>query len=318
MPGALTASASPTLIEPSDVRYIKLGRGGGWVDCSLDAGEIHFGFSDAPHDMASRADLEELRAFYLNQGRPPGVASSFAREIIDFYTQPATTLWITLARERLWYCFAEPEVVPLGEGQPDHGARKRHTIDGWRCVDVHGTTLTTDSLSSRLTKTAAYRATICKVEAREYLVRRLNGLVEPAVASAEEARKGLSAAVEALVRGLHWRDFEMLVDLIFARLGWYRISVLGETMADIDMVVEQPATGEKGVVQIKSRSSQKEVNEFWAAVADGGFARHWLVVHTDGHKLAPPSREVTIWTVDRVADATVRAGLVDWLLDRCR
>lgn len=94
--------------------------------------------------------------------------------------------------------------------------------------------------------------------------------------------------------------------------------MLGETMADVDMVVEQPATGEKGVGQVKSRSSQEEVDEFWAAVADGGFARHWLVVHTDGNKLVPPSQAVTIWTVGRVADATVRAGLVDWLLDRCR
>ena len=51
---------------------------------------------------------------------------------------------------------------------------------------------------------------------------------------------------------LHQDDFETLVDLIFARGGWHRVSALGGNEADIDLAVEQSLTGERAFVQVKS------------------------------------------------------------------
>src|ERR1700730_9581136 len=47
------------------------------------------------------------------------------------------------------------------------------------------------ALSSKLTKVANFRATICKVEEEDYLLRRINGIEEPVVARANEARRAM-------------------------------------------------------------------------------------------------------------------------------
>ena len=64
------------------------------------------------------------------------------------------------------------------------------------------------------------------------------------------------AAAEQLIAGLHWADFETLVDVILARGGWHRVSALGGTMKDADLIVEQSVTQETALVQVKSAASQ--------------------------------------------------------------
>jgi hypothetical protein len=302
-------------IEPPEIRYIKLGQGGCWVDVSLARGELHFGFSDVPHAVACQANVDEIRAIYLAQRKSPGTATSFAREVMEFYTQPQTTLWVTFARDQLWWCFAQPEVIPSIETRKS-GARIRKTIDGWHHRDRFGRDLRVRALSSRLTKTAAFRATICQIEAREYLLRRINGDEDPLVSALLAAQIHLRSALVDLIRQLHWRDFETLVDLIFARLGWQRTSILGETMPDIDLVLEQPATGERGVVQVKSAAGQEELDQFDDAVRSMDVARAWFVVHSMPTMLDASDRQLEIWGIEDMARAVQKAGLVEWLVDR--
>lgn len=304
-------------LDPPEIRYIKLGRGGCWVEASLDRGELHFGFKDVPHEMALRGNREEIRCIYIADGRTSAVATSFAREVMDFYSLPANTLWITFARDRLWWCFADPEVSPLEESE-HQGARMRRTIDGWHDCDRLGRQLRLDTLSTRLTKTAAFRATICKVDARDYLLRRLNGDEDPAVDKIRRSQLTLLQSIEHLVKGLHWRDFEILTDLVFSRLGWQRVSVLGETMADVDIVLEQPITREKGVVQVKSKAGRPEFNAFVAAATAMGCSRAWFIVHTPNSKLDSASSAIEVWSVPQIARVVQQAGLVEWLIDRFR
>jgi hypothetical protein len=65
-----------------------------------------------------------------------------------------------------------------------------------------------------------------------------------------------------MIRQLDWRDFETLVDLIFARGGWQRSSVLGKGQADVDLILTQPTIGETAWVQIKSGTSQAELDDY--------------------------------------------------------
>lgn len=62
--------------------------------------------------------------------------------------------------------------------------------------------------------------------------------------------------------GLHWADFETLADLIFARSGWQRSTPVGERLADIDILMEQPTTGETAFVQVKSRADQGVLDDY--------------------------------------------------------
>jgi len=75
---------------------------------------------------------------------------------------------------------------------------------------------------SKLTKVGNFRGTICTVEEEDYLLRRINGIEQPVITRANEARKAMMAVAVEMIRGLHWADFETLADLIFARSGWQR------------------------------------------------------------------------------------------------
>ena len=119
-------------------------------------------------------------------------------------------------------------------------ARKRVTLDGWHRTDIFGKPLRVAALSSKLTKVANFRATICKVAEEDYLLRRINGIEEPVVARANEARRAMMVVAVEMIRGLHWADFETMTDLIFARSGWQRSTRVGENLTDSRQPVKSP------------------------------------------------------------------------------
>lgn len=305
-------------IEPTDVRYIKLGPGGAWVDRCLDEGLIEIGHHGVVHDLANAGDWEAVRAHFVGQGASPGKASDFTRELRDFYTLPDTTLWITTARGRLWWAFAEAGVEAVTEA--GRGGRLRRVRGTWRATDADGGDLALDSLSTRLTKVAGYRQTLCRVEAEDYLVRRINAQPEPRVAEAMAAKEALITVAGSMIANLHWRDFELLTDLIFASGGWRRVSAVGgAAQADSDLVLEQATTGEVAMVQVKSAAGQGVVDDYVQRFADGPWDRGFLVCHTPmGNLRAPALDRFHLWQGKTLAEQAVRAGLFDWLIARCR
>jgi hypothetical protein len=305
-------------IEPTAFRYIKLGPGGAWVDRCLDEGVVELGHNGVPHALARAGDWDAVRAHFIDQGLTPAKASDFTRELRDFYELPDTALWITTARGRLWWAFAEAEVRPVSE--EGRGGRLRRVRGRWRSTDVEGAPLSLDSLSTRLTRVAAYRQTLCRVEAADYLVRRINARPEPVVADALAARANLLEITARMIAGLHWRDFEVLVDLIFAQGGWRRISAVGGSdQADSDLVLEQATTGERAMVQVKSSADPAVVADYTARFRAGGWDRCFFVCHTSRGRLAAPELpRFHLWQGDVLAHQAVKAGLVDWLIARCR
>jgi hypothetical protein len=149
-------------IQAKTIRYIKLGkRSGGWEDSSLNNGEIHFGYGGVSHEMALVGDVAEIKQQEIGKGKQPQVAASTAQQVHDFYHLGADCLWITFARDHLWWTFAEPEVVHYGPPTHDRGERMRKSIGGWRNTDINGQPLRIDSLSTKLTKVQFYQRTIC-------------------------------------------------------------------------------------------------------------------------------------------------------------
>jgi hypothetical protein len=305
-------------IAPGEVRYIKLGPGGAWVDRCLRDGVIEFGHHSIPHELAKAGDWARVRASFLEGGLSASKASDFTRELRDFHSLPASTLWITIARGRLWWTFAVDGVERLPE--PCRGARLRRTEGGWRSADINGSPLYLSDLSTRLTKVAAYRQTLCRVEAADYLIRRINAEPEPAVARAQQARQAMTAAAAVLIAGLHWRDFELLADLIFASGGWRRVSsVGGPDQVDSDLVLEQATTGERAMVQVKSSAGQAVIDDYARRFTDGGWNRCFLVCHSPAGELtAPDLPRFHLWQGSSLAEQAVKAGLLDWLIARSR
>lgn len=307
------------VISAEEIRYIKLGGGGRWNDVALDRGELHFGYRRSPHERALAGDMEGLKQNLIDLGKGAQSATREAREVLNFYELGPDCLWITFARDHLWWTFAAPEVTWIGGDGRLTGERTRKTIGGWRNTDVNGAPLRTSTLSTKLTKVGNYRRALCKVDAEEYLLRRINGLQEPLTERCTTAREQLIDALVEGIQQLHQADFETLADMMFARSGWHRVSAVGGTQKLVDLELEQPTTSERAAVQVKSVASQKILDQYVAKVDDADrFDRFFFVCHSPEGELRPPSDrgDVYVWAGRELASGVLRLGLQDWVFEK--
>lgn len=306
-------------ITPSDVRYIKVGDGGRWFSRARDEGSVLFGYHTVEHADAQASNEAAIRAALADR-RSEGAITAGVTEVLSFYHLGPDCLWITFAEGHLWWAFAHPEVEWLGPGHYEDGpSRRRQTLDGWRNTDIEGRPLRVNDLSSKLTQTANFRATICNVHERDYLIRRINGVTEPVVLEAELVRTQLVSVAARMIKSLHWAQFETLADLIFARSGWQRSTAVGKGLRDIDLLMEQPTTGETAFVQVKSKAGQSVVEDYLQRFRDSGCDRFFFVCHTPKGTLQLPSEtNLHLFAGEALAIATVKNGLFDWLVERSR
>ena len=98
-----------------------------------------------------------------------------------------------------------------------------------------------NELSGALTRTASYPGSICSVDdkAKDYLLRKINDEIDPLAEQAGRLENQLIDLASQMIARLHPRDFELLVDLLFARCRWQRISAVGDGEMDIDLLLTQ-------------------------------------------------------------------------------
>ena len=303
-------------IRPREVRYIKVGSGGRWAKEAIEQGYVAFGYSRIPHEICAAGDWDAVRDLLAHR-KSEGAKTAGVNEVAAFYELGEDCLWVTFAEGHLWGCFAKPEVIPIENGDGDSPARIRRVTYAWRNDDLKGRPLRVASLSSKLTTTASFRATICTVAEKEYLLRRINAEEELVVARAREARAQMMEVSADMLRGLHWVDFETLADLIFARSGWQRSTSVGDGLADIDILMEQPTTGETAFVQVKSRASQAILGDYLGRFRASGYDRFFFACHSaTGALKLPDEPGLHLFEGHALADAAVKNGLFDWLVER--
>lgn len=314
------ASFSPAWRTPSAVRYIKLGQGGAWSARGLAEGIIPFGFRQIEHEACAAGDWDEVRRQLAAAGRTPTGVSQGVRELRDFYSLGPDALWVTFADGHLYWTFAEASVVPVVDAGENDPHRFRRTIGGWSRASLIGEPLAVRSLSSSLTRVAGFRQTICTIERKAYLLRRIRGEEEPLLIEARRLGGEMESLAATMIAALDWRDFEIMVDLLFARGGWQRQSALGEGEVDIDLLLDNPSTNETAWVQIKSSASQATLDDYLDRYRRDGSAEHfYFTVHSPrGALVLPDERGLHLWAGDRLARAAIAAGLLDWLIERTR
>jgi hypothetical protein len=303
-------------IAPEKVRFIKLGEGGEWEQSCLRDNTIRLGYHSPYHRAALAGKWNVVRAFWLKQRNgDEGATTRDINQIRDFYELKETDLWITFHQRKLYWCRAAKDVVEL-----EDKSRIRKVIGSWSSEDLHGKPLRIENIDGRITKVQGFRGTICSIELPEYLIRKINGLSIEDVETARHALASLSAALEELIKGLWWHDFELLIDLIFSKAGWQRFSVLGKTEKDLDLEVYSPTTNRKAFVQIKSKTTAEEVESSVKAFRGyDQFDEMYLLFHTCHTPLpdmSGQSRPVHIWGLRRIADMVISAGLVEWLINK--
>jgi hypothetical protein len=300
------------------VRYIKLGEGGKWASEALSAGTIPFGYRAINHQACARGDWTEVGRQLTLMGRQKGGVAQGLRELKDFYALGDDTLWFTVANGQVWWTFAHGPVIEGPKNNPDSPSRYRRTCGGWRDTSLQGTSLSVPNLSSALTSTANYRMTICAVKHADYLVRKIVGEIDPLRTEAEATTEQARLIAARMIRRLNWKDFETLIDLIFTRGGWQRVGALGGNQADVDLVLKQPISGETAWVQVKSRSSQADLDDYLGRFErHGRFDRFFFIYHSATRPIRMrQQRQHHLWSVDRIASAAIDQGLLTWLSER--
>jgi hypothetical protein len=303
-------------------RYIKLGIGGEWEAQCLREGTLRLRYYDVPHELGLAGDKEAIKQIYKDKGKDKGTASNFAHQVVAFYDPSPDVLWITFADGHLWWAKLAPEVTYYGNDPAlyPEGSRSRKTVDGWHKASLGGKALRTSDLSGELTKTGAYQRTICDLKPRmlDYVLRKLNDASLPALVDAQESMTSLLHAVQQMITMLHWRDFELLVELIFSHSGWQRVSLVGEESKTTDIELLLPVTGERAMVQVKSQTSQAQLDDYIAAFSRWDMQRLFYVYHTLNNALALDAEDsrVTLIGLEKLSTMVLRAGLVEWLMGK--
>lgn len=308
----------PPRIAPSTIRYVKLGPAGTWVQACLEEGRLYFGTEHDPHRQAAEGDWPAVREASLALGMTPGAATANTTEMQAFYSLGVDCLWISFARGHLWWGFADKTVHALPARMPDGRRHYRKMIDGWHCTDLVGAALRIDQLSSNLTQLAGYRRTICRVRPETYLLRIINVDPDSIAAEIRQRQAALASAVKPLIEDLHWQDLELFVELLLTRMGWRRVSAIGGRQADVDMIAELPATGERIAVQVKSRLDATQARQMLHSLSDAKIAERTLLAVATLDGALGDQVEPGIWWGAKLASDAIEHGLTDWLLDHRR
>jgi hypothetical protein len=303
-------------IEATNAAYLKLGSKGRWEALCLQDGTLRLGYDDVPHEVAAVGEIEALRKHFVAAGHNPSVATSHANQVHRFYSAGFETLWITFSAGFLWWAIADGPVKYLGgdvEEIARRGSRFRTTRDGWHNKSVGGTPLRIPELNGALTRTAAFRMTICAVDQFDYLIRKINDEVLPQIAAAHAAKSGLLKSTVDLMNLLTWQDFELLVELVFSQSGWRRVSASGGTQKTIDIELVLPTTGETAFVQVKSQTNQAQFDDYMERFDERSDGRMFYVYHTANQELQVDDERVG---PNRLAQLVLETGLFDWLLKK--
>lgn len=296
-------------------RYIKLGEGGRWDPECITKNIARFGFgteNEQRFNLCNQGRWDELTKSFLAEGKNKGTATRFTNEVKLFFESDCTLVWITFVGvDFYWGVFNQirPERHMDGQGvwRPIAGA--------WRKVDLNGEPLTMDHLSGALTKLAGYRGTSCSVDVSDYVIRRIKGQKTPEVERAIESANQMKKSVAELMTLLIPKDFELLVELVFSTSGWRRLGAVGKTQKTLDLDIILPSTGERAFVQIKSRTTSKELAEYVAKIDEAGpFNRMFFVFHSGAADTT--DERVTLIGPERLAELVMDAGLTKWLIEK--
>jgi len=296
--------------------YIKLGRGGAWEDECIATGKLRFGWSQqTPDDInTGRFNLIERQLRATHEGRPKGEATRALNGLRSIAESDESDVWITFHHAKLWWTR-----VASGPVERDDVSMFRRTAQPWSDRDANGRLLVANDLPGRLAQTQGFRWTTCGINHADVLYRTLNGTRSDLSLAISSDRAALQQHLTEAIRELHWKDFEILVDLVFRNAGWIRVSVLGQHAKAYDLELREPITGDRYVVQVKSRAGLADLEETVANFSAKDYRRVYFVVHSPSNDLANATdllSHVEVIPPDVLARQAIDAGLVAWLEDK--
>lgn len=305
-------------IKATESLFVKLGPSGSWEESCIKDGTVRLAYKDIPHDLCINGKWDEVYKLILKDSSNKGAATRHVDQIRRFYEAPKTALWFTFSASRVHWCFADSQIELLKDG-----SKVRKTLGGWSDKSLKGEVLDKKNISGRILATQGFRGTICRGPDLQYLLNKINGVVDPYVVAVQGAVGNLSKALIPVIQNLDDRDLETLTDQIFRQGGWSRIGVLGGTEKDIDLDLISAFSNERIAVQIKSRANKKIYEDYkkkFSAMTN--YAKFYFVTHSPNSELEKFRKAdanddvVEFWDASKLADHAVKHGLVGWLLNK--
>jgi len=302
-------------INPKEVLYIKLGKEGMWErECIEKENTLKLGYNEVPHDLCVKGEWEKVQEECLKFHKK-SAAKRDVQQIRCFYEADESVLWITFYQNKLCWCFSKPEVT-----LQDDGTKTRPVIEKWKCEDIEGEPLLFDRLSGDILSLQAFRGTICRVDKSEYVINKINAEKSEEIKEAETALKNLEEKLKTIIQRLHWKDFETLTDLIFRQAGWKRVSLLGDQQRGFDLDLLCPITGNRYLVQVKSKASEKDLTEFQNKFksSKNDYTKFYFVVHSPTQDLEDTKQngDFKLILVQDIAKWAVQLGLAEWVIKK--
>ncbi len=303
-------------IDFGNAYYIKLGRGGEWERDSIATGKIRFGWRhQSIVDINAKCwELIESQLREKDHGkRIPATTSDF-NALMIIAKSDADDIWITFHQSKLWWTRVAP-----GEVQKDEISKFRITSQPWSDRASDGKLLAVTEIPGKISQIQGFRATFCRVKPIDLLRRTINGTSSELSSTIRKLREQLSHQLTSAIKELHWKDFETLVDLVFRAAGWVRVSVLGQHEKAYDLLLREPVTGNRSVVQVKSKAGRKDLDETITSFSAKDFRRVFFVVHSPERTLVSDTcvpSHVELILPARLGELAMDAGLAGWLADK--
>lgn len=303
-------------IKADKVLFIKLGQGGKYeTDCIEKHNTLKLGYREVDHNFCINQQWDKVHDYFTTEENSKTfVATSHTNQIKQFYEEDDKTLWLTFYANKLWWCFSKPEITLHTDK-----AKTRPVIGKWSDKDINGNVLLAGNISGKLLKTQGFRGTICSVPEEKYALSKINCEQMREVVEVEQAMFNLKTKLTFLIQNLQWKDFETLVDLIFRQAGWQRVGDAGKTQKTLDLELFAPVTGERAIVQIKAQSDLSQFLNYQDQFATmNDYDKFFYVVHTAKNNLMTYENdtETKLYLVDKVAELTISAGLVEWVIKK--
>lgn len=295
--------------------YIKLGRKGEWEESSIRENKIRIGWAMTDLRDINIGNWEKIRKELENEFTTKGAATRDYYALRSIVESTSDDIWMTFHASRLWWCKAgKAEILH------DTNSKYRKVAGQWHSHDIHNNPLITNQIQGTLSKLQGFRATICRVKEVDDLHRLINDQPSESYKAISNAAESLAMEIEQGLRLLHWKDFEILIDLLFRGAGWRRISLLGETMKNVDLELEEPMTGDFYQVQVKSRASKADFREYIENFHGAGYRKVYFVVHSplgDWTGVQAPNN-IELLLPKQMAKKIVEFGLTNWLLKKIK
>lgn len=287
--------------------FIKLGRGGEWEQSSISESKLRLGWGGQSLKDINSSNWEKIRK---------QLSTKDLNALQWICESTSDDLWITFFQDMMWWCR-----LGAREIYQDNKSKYRLVDGKWWNQDIQGHIFEIHSIPGVLSKTQAFRGTVCRVRQLDTLRRLVNAEPSPVFSGIAECETALVRSVEKGIKNLHWKDFETFVDLVFRGSGWRRLSMLGGTMKSIDLELEDPITEGKYQVQIKSQATLKEFQGYANKFDRQHHRKLYFVVHSPDKNLSafqefPPDVELIL--PGRLSEMVVRLGMVGWLKDHIK